>query len=69
MTKEEKLKKAPTRLLMSWRAAAYRCGSGYNDGSVYLPIEDILAELNTREHVPNKMEAKAIRRARAKQGI
>lgn len=28
--------------------------------------EEIMAELNTREHVPNKLEAKKIRQERAK---
>lgn len=29
---------------------------------------EIMAELNTREHVPNKVEAKKIRQERAKKG-
>ena len=30
--------------------------------------EEIIAELNTREHIPNKIEAKKIRQERAKKG-
>ena len=70
MTKEDILKKTPTRQLMTWRDKTYRNGGVYDpDGNGALSVEEILAELNTREHVPNKTEAKAIRQARAKQGI
>lgn len=36
--------------------------------SYVIPREEFYAELNTREHVPNKKEAKAARQAAAKRG-
>ncbi len=63
------LKNLSTRLLMKYREKAYACGSGYdpteNCGRI-IPIEKILAELNTREHIPNKIEARKIRQEKAK---
>ena len=64
----------PTRLLMDWRRIAYKCGGMYDitetngAGSVWVPLEALLAELNTREHVPSKLEAKALRRTAARGG-
>lgn len=48
-------------------AAAYRSA---HPGAVLseegFTLQEILAELGTREHVPNKQEARAIRQARAR---
>lgn len=58
-----------TRYLMALRDACYK-----NGGNWYSPVDkngpgyymqDILAELSTREHVPNKREGQALRRAAA----
>ena len=51
-------------------AAAYACGGYYNPIENYnagfeFTTEEILAELNARPHVPNKKEAKEIRRQKA----
>lgn len=66
MTKEDMLKKAHTRQLMKWRDRSYACGGRYNPigdgvGDFEVSTEQILAELNTREHVPSKKESQAIR--------
>ena len=69
--KERTLKEVPTRLLMDWRNHAYKCGGFYDPtessgmGFKPIPVADILAELNTREHIPNNLEAKEIRKWKA----
>ncbi|MNL91176.1 hypothetical protein D3C81_09060 [compost metagenome] len=65
------LKKQPTRILLKWLAKARKCGSGYDpteNGGNEISIVALKAELATREHVPNKHEAKAIRRAKKERG-
>lgn len=59
-----------TRQLLGYRDKALACGGiGYdptcNDGNI-IPIKLIYEELNKREHVPNKKEARIIRRNKAK---
>ncbi len=61
-----RLKKAPTRLLLKrWLPTARVCGWYAPDNDVAVAYDDIKAELAGREHVPNKREAKASRRAAA----
>lgn len=59
-----------TRELLQLRDACYAMPHGYdvtdNDGGRYIYLSDVLAELATREHIPNKAEAKIIRQQRAK---
>lgn len=70
MTKDEMIKSAHTKQLLKWRDHSYACGGYYNPIGNYnvgfeFTTEEILAELNTRPHVPNKKEAKEIRRQKA----
>ena len=73
MNKLEYLKSIDTRQLMSWRERAYACGGYYtpfdhkSNSAMIFSIEDIKAELGTREHIPNKQEAKALRQQKAKE--
>ncbi|PHS22208.1 MAG: hypothetical protein COA84_13645 [Robiginitomaculum sp.] len=74
MTKDEYLKAAHTRMLLIWRNKSYACGGYYNPlgnhcCDMEFTTEQILTELNTREHVPTKVEAKIIRQNKAKQRI
>jgi hypothetical protein len=74
------LKTRHTRVLMQMRESAYRV-TAYNryalrddevfydpfdSGLNYVSLAQIKAELATREHVPNKKEARQIRQARAR---
>jgi hypothetical protein len=69
-----------THVLMKMRESAYRC-SGRNTYALkdeevfydpfdtrlhYVSLAQIKAELATREHIPNKKEARKIRQERAK---
>lgn len=69
-----------TRVLMKMRDSAYRC-SGRNTYALkdeevfydpfdthlhYVSLAQIKAELATREHIPNKKEARQIRQALAR---
>lgn len=69
----EYLKTLHTKQLMNLRhdALAYGgavdCLRGGLIGQSTATINDINAELNTREHVPNKQEAKALRQKQAKE--
>jgi hypothetical protein len=73
MNKLEYLKSIETRQLMSWRERAYACGGYYtpfnhhSNSAMIFSIDDIKAELSTREHIPNKKEAKVIRQTKAKE--
>lgn len=61
---------AHTGTLMRWRKQALESGAGeywYADERCIIPHNVIVAELNTREHIPNKLEAKALRQQKAKQ--
>jgi len=40
-----------------------------NHSACVVTIEQVKAELATREHIPNKQEAKALRKARIKKGV
>lgn len=66
-TKEIKkqLKGMKTKELLSLLKTARACGGSYID-CIEITIEQIKNELATREHVPNKIEAKIIRQKRAK---
>lgn len=57
-----------TRELMDYLDCARKFGGFYSpwEGSTGYTIEEIRAELATREHVPNKQEAKALRQKQAK---
>lgn len=64
------LRSQDTRELMDVRDRCYRFEhSGYdvteNNGNCFVSLEHVLAELSTREHIPNKAEAKAIRQQKA----
>jgi hypothetical protein len=61
---KRRLKKMTTKEIMSIRRGALACGGEFEYGIVY-DMEEIKAELATREHIPNKIEGKAIRRAKA----
>jgi hypothetical protein len=70
-----KLEKMPTRQIMHYMQRARECRndfyslSGYSYGEPFYTIEEMKKVLATREHVPNKKEAKALRRERAKRGV
>lgn len=70
MTNTQYLQSLHTKQLMNLRDQTYATDEAWEivDG-VFLKIsrEEILAELNTREHVPNKKEAKEIRRQKMKE--
>jgi hypothetical protein len=66
---KEILKNEPTRVLLQWLNIARKC-NGYDPfydglGDVFT-IEEIKTELATREHIPNKKEAKEMRKQRAR---
>lgn len=67
----EQIKKAGTRELLGWLNSARACGGWWSpcdkNSEFGHKFEDIKAELDTREHIPNKQEAKALRRAAALQ--
>ncbi len=71
------LTEIPTRQLLAWRDSCYGCGGAvavdgdkphYDEGGSLrngYTLEEIKAELATREHIPNKKEAAALRRQNA----
>ncbi len=65
------IKRTGTRELLRWLAFCRRYGGWYcpsdhkSFGAMGHRFDDIKAELATREHVPNKLEARADRRAAA----
>lgn len=71
MQKSEYLKSAHTRQLLSWRDQAYSGGGVYtpydpkSNSTMIFRLDEIVNELNTRDHVPNKKEAKVVRQQRA----
>jgi hypothetical protein len=70
-SQKKELKSLGTRKLLKYRDKALACGGGYDpteSGRHAIPIDLIYEELNTREHIPNKIEAKKIRQDRAKHG-
>ncbi len=62
------LKSFHTRQLLDILNGARRCGGTYNPYGmgVYYNLDEIKTELETREHIPNKQEAKKIRQEKAK---
>lgn len=74
MEKSEYLKSAHTRQLINWRNQAYACGGIYtpfdhnSNKAMIFRLDEIINELNTREHIPNKKEAKTLRQQRAYNG-
>jgi len=64
------LTKIHTKVLMKWRDKCYACGNKYdpyNDGAgPFIHLSEILEELQSRPHVPNKQESKRIRQLKAK---
>jgi hypothetical protein len=69
--RKDLLMNAHTRVLMDWRKHAMACGGQYNPidnnyPGTEIPLTEINEELNTREHIPNKQEAKLIRQNKAK---
>lgn len=68
---KEYLESLRTRQLMSMLNQARSCGWCYayvNYKEVQINHADIKAVLDTREHIPNKHEGKALRREMAKRG-
>lgn len=65
------LKSLHTKQLMQLRKEAYQYGHDVvfvnEQRDMPLTVEEINEELNTREHVPNKQEAKALRQQAAKE--
>jgi hypothetical protein len=69
MSYEEILKPLHTKQLLAMRDMAYATGYCFyvNEGKEYkITLEEIVKVLGTREHVPNKDEAKKIRQEKAK---
>ena len=68
--RERLLKEAHTRRLLDWLRRARACGGSYSPCDeamgTFLSISDIKTELSTREHIPNKQEGEANRRAAAR---
>lgn len=67
----DRLTAIPTRLLLKWLDLARKCNGSYSptgcsSSEFQITVEDLKVELATREHIPNKREAKAIRQARAR---
>lgn len=68
------LSRIHTRTLLQWRNACYGCGGAYDPSEgasgIRYPatytLAEIKAELATREHVPNKREARILRQQKAK---
>ncbi len=70
----EQIKKAHTRQLLGELRGTYHCGCPYcwkdSDWDELRNYKNELKqELATREHIPNKKESKAIRKARIKKGV
>jgi len=64
------LKGLHTRQLMNLREDCYRFGNegtyiGNTSSNKWVTVEQVNAELSTREHIPNKKEAKEIRQQKA----
>jgi len=66
----EYLKRCHTRVLMQYRDKCCKFNGYYdildNHSECVVTIEQVKTELSTREHIPNKKEAKVIRQERAK---
>ena len=70
---EEQMKNLKTRQLLAHLRHTYRWGDyGWEDvdySAKKAYQARIKAELATREHIPNKIESKRIRKARIKRGV
>lgn len=73
---ENYLKTLHTKELLDLLQSARECNGAYNpfyddgyalEGSKWYTIDEIKSELSTREHIPNKAEAKRIRQEKHKQ--
>jgi len=67
--KDEYLQNLSTKELLSLLQSARACGGSYclsSNDSTDFTTDEIKSELLTREHVPNKPEAKAIRQQKAR---
>ena len=64
----EHLKKKHTKQLLDYLDSCRKCGGRLSpfDNENSVTIDQVKAELATREHVPNKQEAKVIRQLKAK---
>ena len=66
---EENLKETPTKQLLQLLNSARACGGSFDPtdcGCYYITVKQIKTELATREHVPNKKEARVVRQFNAK---
>ena len=66
MNREERkqhLQETHTRILLEYLSHARKCGGWFSpfDNNVGFTTTEIKEELSTREHIPNKQEAKLIR--------
>ena len=71
MNKQERfayLRGLHTRELLSMRDYCYKMGGQFSpfDNGVKFSLGEVKKELETREHVPNKKEARQIRQEKAK---
>lgn len=62
--RQDWLKKASTRQVLTLLNAVRAYGASFDDFYSFT-VEELKAELATREHIPNKQEAKELRRKRA----
>ena len=70
----DKLQKLKTRQLLSELRHTYSMGCPYcwedEDWDLHREYQKMIKSvLNTREHIPNKKESKAIRKAKIKKGV
>ncbi len=67
---KKELKELHTRQLMYYLKHSRACGNWYSpccsESSFGFTFDEIKEELNTREHIPNKREARKIRQEKAK---
>lgn len=66
---KEELRNTPTRQLLGLLSTARACGGRFDPteyGEYFITTGDIKLELSTREHIPNKKEARILRQCRAK---
>lgn len=58
-----------TKVLLQWLSRARATGGTFSPNDCdNFDADDIKKELSTREHVPNRQEAKKIRQEKARQG-
>lgn len=65
------LNKQPTKVLLNWLRATRKFGGSFDltdNGTIIVTKRQLKEELSKREHIPNKKEAKNMRRQRAKKG-